>query len=295
MNHELRKNPITLAVDMAKRQHVYITTVSNLLSCTPIVIWQFENHGTITSQKTGESIPSCAKLTGRSSEGKSHACKVWRASLVSKKAMLVKLSNCIVPLAFALIGILFSPAHADTTIVIVRHGEKPEHGLGQLTCQGLNRSLALAPLLLSRYGMPVAIYAPNPGQPKKDNGIPYAYIRPLATIEPLAIRTGLPVNLKWGMTNIEPLAAQVLASPAGTYIVAWEHHWGESLARHLLSRLGGHPNDVPRWKDTDFDSVFVIRASENGKGVRRVSFSHEQEGLDGLPESCSEGPRRGHP
>jgi hypothetical protein len=188
---------------------------------------------------------------------------------------------------------LCSPADADSTIVIVRHAEKPVQGLGQLTCQGLNRSLALAPLLVSRYGKPLAIYAPNPAQPKKDNGIPYDYVRPLATIEPLAIRVGLPVNVELGMTDIGPLAARIVALPTGTQIVAWEHHWGESLARDLLSRLGGTPGDVPRWDDADFDSVFVIRVSEGEKGSRRVTFSHEQEGLNGLSESCSDGPQRG--
>lgn len=49
-------------------------------------------------------------------------------------------------------------ALADSTIVILRHGEKPGRGLGQLSCQGLNRALALPPILLSRYGVPVAIY-----------------------------------------------------------------------------------------------------------------------------------------
>ena len=189
----------------------------------------------------------------------------------------------------------FSAAQADTTIVILRHGEKPPQGLGQLTCQGLNRSLALAPLLLSRYGRPVAIYATNPTVLKKDNGIPYAYVRPLATIEPLAIRVGLPVNVEWGMTDIAPLAARILESPPGTHVVAWEHHWGESLARHLLSRLGGNPADVPQWESADFDSLYVIRASDTEKGSRQVSFSHEQQGLNGLPQSCDQGPPRSTP
>lgn len=203
--------------------------------------------------------------------------------------------NRIAPVAFVLIGTWCSVARADSTIVIVRHGEKPAQGLGQLTCQGLNRSLALAPLLVSRYGTPAAIYAPDPGKLKKDNGIPYAYIRPLATIEPLAIRVGLPVNLKWGITDIDPLTEQLIASPFGTQVVAWEHHWGESLARHLLSRLGGNPNDVPQWPDGDFDSIFVIRINGGDKGSRQVSFIHEHQGLDGLPQTCDEGPRHNSP
>jgi hypothetical protein len=191
--------------------------------------------------------------------------------------------------AFALTAMTWHSALADTTIVIVRHAEKPAQGLGQLTCRGLNRSLALAPLLLSRYGHPTAIYAPNPAQLKMDSGVAYAYIRPLATIEPLAIRASRPVNLQWGMTEIEGLAARILSSPPGTQVVAWEHHWGESLATLLLSRLGGSRNDVPTWDDADFDSVYVIRASPGEKGASRVSFSHEQQGLDGLPDTCSDG------
>jgi len=206
----------------------------------------------------------------------------------------MKLSVFIAGIAFTTAVMFFPPAQADSTIVIVRHGEKPPQGLGQLTCQGLNRSLALAPVLVSRYGNPVAIYAPNPALPKKDNGIAYDYVRPLATIEPLAIRVGLPVNVELDMADIEPLATRILALPAGTQIVAWEHHWGELLAKNLLSRLGGTPADVPHWEQTDFDSVYVIRVSDGEKGSRRVTFSHEQEGLNGLSESCGDGPKHGN-
>jgi hypothetical protein len=146
--------------------------------------------------------------------------------------------------------------------------------------------MALAPLLLSRDGKPEAIYAPNPALQEMDNAIPYAYVRPLATIGPLAAQAGLPVNLEWGMADIEPLTARILSSPKGTQIVAWEHHWGESLARLLLPRLGGHPSEVPRWEDADSDSIFVIRSNESGTDSKRVAFNHEQKGLNGLPEIC---------
>jgi len=206
----------------------------------------------------------------------------------------MKLPNCIATLVFIFM-MMSSSVQADTTIVIVRHGEKPALGLGQLSCKGLNRALALAPLLMSRYGNPVAIYAPNPSFLNTDNGIHYAYVRPLVTIEPLAIRVGLPINIEWGMSDIKSLAERILSSPTGTHIVAWEHHWGESLAKHLLSKLGGDPDEVPRWDDADFDSVFVIRARDNEMAPRRVTFTHEQEGLDGLPEDCTDGPKRNNP
>ena len=55
-----------------------------------------------------------------------------------------------------------SQPRAGETIVMVRHGEKPLQGLGQLTCKGLNRALALPNVLIGRYGKPDFIYAPNP-------------------------------------------------------------------------------------------------------------------------------------
>ena len=185
------------------------------------------------------------------------------------------------------VGCVLSPhALADTTIVIVRHGEKPALGLGQLSCQGLNRSLALAQVLLSNYGEPVAIYAPNPAVKKIDKGMPYAYIRPLATIEPLAIRVGLPVNLDWGMTDTNQLAEALLARSEGTQVVAWEHHLAEKLAKDLIAEFGGNPAQVPEWSDTDFDSIYVIRVTGRDKG-RRATFTHENEGLNNVSDICA--------
>src|SRR5262245_11611330 len=60
------------------------------------------------------------------------------------------------------------PAHADETIVFMRHGEKPSGGLGQLTCQGLNRALALPSVLIGKFGRPDFVYAPNPNVKMND-------------------------------------------------------------------------------------------------------------------------------
>lgn len=190
-------------------------------------------------------------------------------------------------LLLACVGMLLAPlASAGTTIVIVRHGEKPAQGLGQLSCKGLNRSLALPAVLLPRYGSPLAVYAPNPAVKKIDDGVAYAYVRPLATIEPLAIQAGLSVNIEWSMKDIEQLAGQLLAQPDGTLIVAWEHHWGEKLARRLLASSGGNPAEVPVWDDADFDSIYVVRISGSTRGLRHATFSHDYEGLNNLPVTC---------
>jgi hypothetical protein len=188
-------------------------------------------------------------------------------------------------------AVLAVPALADETIVIIRHGEKPARGLGQLSCRGLNRALALPDVLLARYGRPTAIFAPNPAAKKADKGTLYAYIRPLATIEPLAIRVGEPVNIDWGMSEVSALAKYLLARQQGTYVVAWEHHYGEKLARLLLAAPNGG-GAVPVWNNSDFDSIYVIRITVSAGGARQATFARERQGLNGLPQACSTGALR---
>lgn len=176
-------------------------------------------------------------------------------------------------------------AQADETIVILRHGEKPEQGLGQLSCKGLNRSLALPSVLIARYGTPKEIYAPNPSVKKVDKGGLFAYIRPLATIEPLAIVTGLPVNIDWGMADTLDLANHIASLHEGTLVVAWEHHYAEKLTKQLLTNLGGETVAVPPWDNADFDALYVIKVSNTKEG-RKATFFRDREGLDGLSEIC---------
>ena len=191
------------------------------------------------------------------------------------------------PMLLVLCGLTCGSLHAQTTVVIMRHGEKPEAGLGQLTCKGLNRALALPPLLLQRFGTPAAIYAPNPAELKKDKGVPYAYIRPLATIEPTAIRVGLPVHIEQAMDNIRPLVDQLLAAAPGSYFVAWEHHWAVNMARSLLAAAGADPAGVPDWPDDDFGSLYVIYlGAVANNGVRSVRFEHQQQELNQLSDIC---------
>jgi hypothetical protein len=173
------------------------------------------------------------------------------------------------------------------TIVLVRHGEKPDKGLGQLDCQGLNRALALPPVIAKTFGRPSAVFAPDPSQQREDYGVSYDYVRPLATIEPTAIFFGLPVNASFGVSNTDGLRA-ALEQPLyrnAIVIVAWEHRLIETIARALLAAHGGDPALVPKWDKDDFDSIYVVTIMGTGDAAK-VTFSHEREGLDGQPDAC---------
>jgi hypothetical protein len=194
----------------------------------------------------------------------------------------MKVSWMMLSLFAALLAAM--PAHANVTLVIIRHGEKPERGLGQLNCQGLNRALALPDVLFAKFGRPDALFAPNPGVATKDLGQSYNYIRALATIEPTAIRFGLPVDTRWGLANLAPLEDELLnPEHAGQVLfIAWEHTFAVQLARDILSRRGADPQAVPDWPREDFDRIYVLDVPQSD----RPSFRVEHEGLDGLSRLC---------
>jgi len=172
------------------------------------------------------------------------------------------------------------------TLVCFRHGEKPRGGLGQLNCRGLNRALALPEVLLPRYGKPQFIFAPNPAQ-KVDSTNGYYYVRPLATIEPTAIRCGLPVNTEFGFREIEGLESE-LQKPAyqsATVFIAWEHGLLDDFAKALVKHHGGDPGQVPPWPDSDYDTIFLFKIT-NDAGKESFSFTIEHEGLNNLSDKC---------
>jgi hypothetical protein len=173
------------------------------------------------------------------------------------------------------------------TIVCVRHGEKPPAGLGQLTCQGLNRALRLPQVLIAKFGKPDFIFAPDPNQVNHDPAGDFCYVRPLATIEPTAIQCSLPVNTHFGFTDIAGLE-QELSKPAyagAIVFVAWEHRYLGDFVKNTVKASGGDSSKVPGWQGNDFDSIFVVRLVHNKAGTT-VTFTHDNEGLDHLSTDC---------
>jgi hypothetical protein len=176
------------------------------------------------------------------------------------------------------------------TIALIRHGEKPANGLGQLNCQGLNRALALPAVILKAIGRPAAIFAPNPAEQKADFGTLYDYVRPLATVEPAAIAFGLPIHADIGQLRINDLRQQ-LELPIyhdAFVLVGWEHRQLVPLAQALLQEHGGDARLVPQWNDDDFDTIWVVKIRRSA-AAGSASFEVSHEGLNGQPTSCPGG------
>ncbi|NNM51210.1 MAG: hypothetical protein HKM02_03150 [Pseudomonadales bacterium] len=196
------------------------------------------------------------------------------------------MSRALLLLALILLETLSWGVYAeDFHIVFIRHAEKPALGRGQLNCQGLQRALALPPVLLKQRGQPTQMMAPNPGIYKKDHGVAYAYIRPLATLEPSAIRFGLPIDTHLGYADSQALAQQLNNSPDLSVIwVAWEHHLLVDTERELMA-MWKQPINIADWPDLEFDRIDIIDVQRNLTGIH-VSYHQEHEHLNNLPTTC---------
>ena len=188
-------------------------------------------------------------------------------------------------LAQTQVGTIGSDDSSTEMIVAIRHGEKPPAGLGNLNCKGLNRALALPEVLLSKYGQPQFIFAPNPAE-RFDRG-DFNYIRPLVTIEPTAIRCGLPVNTEFGYTQIDSLAEELRRSDYQNALIfiAWEHGGLERFAKLMVASYGGDTGQVPFWSEKDYDTIFVFKIRHQN-GYDTLAFSIDHEALNNLSDAC---------
>jgi hypothetical protein len=189
-----------------------------------------------------------------------------------------------------------STALNPLTIVIFRHAEKPmrENGVmmenGQLGAQAVHRLARLPDALLGEFGCPDLLVAPNPAvkMRNKVTGDYFNYVRPLATIIPLAVKIEFPVWTPYGFNQNDFLARDLLADKAlapdatgkaKTVFIAWERNnirkIYDQLAAvgRLASREGttitvdgaAYTCESPaKWRQCDFDSIWLIHVAGGG-------------------------------
>lgn len=237
--------------------------------------------------RTGSTITAYASTTGSTwtrigSDTISMASTIYVGLAVSSHV-----AGTLATASFASAAVAQASATSGTeTIVLMRHAEKPSGGYGQLTCQGLQRSLALPAVLASKFGSAQFVFAPNPETMIADPAGTFDYVRPLATIEPTAIRLGLPVNTAYAYSNAAGMAKELTSSAyaASTIFVAWEHDYLPTIAQDILNQYNAGVT-VPAWTTGDYDSLYVVRLVHSASGTT-AEFIHEYEGLNGQPTSC---------
>ena len=162
------------------------------------------------------------------------------------------------------------PDSIQLRVVIIRHGEKPEKGLN-LTCQGFNRSLELPKVIVSQFGVPNFTYVPLIKNGKSANAI-----RMFQTIVPLAVKYDLVINSVFDENDSTDIAADILKKK-GTVLVVWNSHDIPSMVRSL-----GVKEKVLKWKEPDFDSIWIINYVKTAEGLKPV-FSTSKENINPSP------------
>jgi hypothetical protein len=200
---------------------------------------------------------------------------------------------CAISLVLALVthlpGQTQQPAEAADakveTIVFIRHAEKPEAGLGQINCRGLNRALALPAVLASKFGKLDQIYAPDPRGKVHDPAGTFDYLRPLATIEPTAVRLGMAVNCDYRYDQIKDLETKLLSPErlGQVILVVWEHHFLNQMVKDLVQTKGGDPKQVPDWPGSEYDRIDILRIPA---GNAPIAFAQDHENLNHLSDDC---------
>ena len=115
----------------------------------------------------------------------------------------------------------------------------------------------------------------------------FAYIRPLATIEPTAIRLGLPVCTDFRYKDIVGLQHELTKRQydKALIFVAWEHYELARMVKNFVGAFGGNPAEVPEWPGDDYDSLDVFRIINRGP-KKLISFSHDHEEATHLTPDC---------
>jgi hypothetical protein len=175
--------------------------------------------------------------------------------------------RAIVNITFIFITVFISNAYSQNLsnakglqIIFIRHGEKPEKG-DNLTCQGLNRSLQLPTIIVSKFGIPDFIYAPSliTGQFTKRS-------RMFQTVTPLAIKYNISINSNYDEKDSAGIAND-LKNKNGTVLVVWEHKAIIPIVRSL-----GITNEQLIWSDDDYNSIWIVTFS---KGVAVLTKDSE--------------------
>lgn len=210
-----------------------------------------------------------------------HRAYVALPSLLAVSALFLSLESS---------QIRAQPVDGTQTLVFLRHAEKPEGGLGQLNCQGLNRAIDLSTLLPEKFGKADYVFAANPTRNVEEGELDnsYSYIRPLMTISPAAIKLGLPVNIEFSANDTSDLARELIEDKYhnATIYTAWSHGYLPELINKVAGKAVGEKQTITDdWASGDFDSLYVLTLTwHNGKASLQ-SHSYKQ-GLDNGKATC---------
>lgn len=153
-------------------------------------------------------------------------------------------------------------------IIIIRHGEKPDDAEAlHLSKKGEARAKALVEFFnkdarATKHGLPAVLFASHPTH--KGTGQ-----RPRETLQPLATKLKLEIQTPFESKDYAQLAHQILNGSqyqGKTVVICWVHEHLPALA----AALGVTP-EPSKWKDSDYDSAYVITYPEGKARLKTVA------------------------
>lgn len=146
----------------------------------------------------------------------------------------------------ATLSALAALASAQSTVYLIRHGEKPSDGGNGLSAQGMQRAQCLVNVFGASSGYDIEYIIAE--QPKSDG----SRERPLETVQPLANKLGLSVDTSCTKTDSECVADLVNNySGSGNILICWEH--GELT--DIVAALGD--SNPPEYPDDAFNIIWT--------------------------------------
>jgi len=154
------------------------------------------------------------------------------------------------------------------TLLMIRHGEKPDHGAQGVDAKGDANPDGLIPRGWERAGALVTLFAPNAVTLSSTLPSPGALVtpkysdpvhRPDLTLLPLSQRLGLTLLSEYPVdARPAKIVKSLLAIQAEVVLICWEHDHLVNIADAVPAAVPvANPADVPAsWPDDRFDVIW---------------------------------------
>ncbi|MGO2489867.1 MAG: histidine phosphatase family protein, partial [Pseudomonas taetrolens] len=116
----------------------------------------------------------------------------------------------------------------------------------------------------------------------------YSYVRPLMTINPSAIKLGLPINLEFSANDTRQLARELTKDKYhnATIYTAWSHGYLPELINSVAGEaLGKKTTLTEDWPSHDFDTLYVLTVTWHDGKATLLSRVDKQE-LNNGTKAC---------
>jgi hypothetical protein len=149
--------------------------------------------------------------------------------------------------------------HNNSTIMVIRHAEKPTDNIQGVTAQGEKDPESLIVMGWQRAGALARLFAvpPSPmcvpqflfaaGAEKATSSE-----RPVETITPLSAKLGLKINTTWKKKHWSEMTDAAL-QVKGVVLICWQHDDIPNIANKILGK-----DVAPKWPGDRFDMVWLF-------------------------------------